>query len=321
MTVPTDPLTAIGLAMPWQLENCDESTNGVFVQAVIFDLHTHQLTTYDPLMINAGQSPLVAPTIPTLPLHHIVGIWGGSNDDTTVLNNPQGCVNGADGKPFGQVFFCNATKFFAAVNAAHIYIPPIGRGATGDKCLTTRSWRVVDQDQSDNVQTTYLYQNGQTAQNTAANRAALPGAQVVTNPSDNVVLAAMDAAIGCTPWMIPDIADNNTLVPTQATDELQAAAYQEEPQALIPSGDPMTGPNNLAMVNAYRLGVDQPTIENLGQANTQVYCNHIRNHAPTWLAKNQTLLQAAPSPVAGFANLYDLLTTRLAATFVLLKCK
>src|SRR5205823_14779902 len=41
-------------------------------------------------------------------------------------------------------------------------------------------------------------------QNTAANVAAL-GSQVQANGSDERLLTLVDAAIGCTPWMAPDL--------------------------------------------------------------------------------------------------------------------
>ena len=65
---------------------------------------------------------------------------------------------------------------------------------------------MVDQDQSDNVITTYLLNgNGQTAQNTAANAAAIAGATTLVNGSDDKLLADfLDPANGCTPFTAPD---------------------------------------------------------------------------------------------------------------------
>jgi hypothetical protein len=54
-------------------------------------------------------------------------------------------------------------------------VPRIGVSPkAGHDCLTTRSFDVVDQDQSDNVTTTYLLApGGRTAQFNAANQAPL----------------------------------------------------------------------------------------------------------------------------------------------------
>ena len=328
LLIPPDPLSAQGLATPWQLlAPCHESSTSqaVFVQGVIFDPTTNSISTYSPLVIDAFTTPAIAPTVPTLPAGATVAIFGGGDDNTTVLlDKGHSCVNGADGKPFGQVFFCGAAHFFQVVNAAHITIPPLGMGVDGKPCPTVRSFDIVDQDQSDNVQTTYLVlPGGQTAQNTAANRALLPGATVIDNPSDNRVLSiAVDGALQCKPWTVPDLADNGNLVPTQATDELQAAMYQADPEAFIPMGDPMVGPNNPDMVNAYRVNVDQPLLRPDHDGSTEVYCQRIKSHAPAWLASNQALFSMFPTPVPGIGDsLYSFLEIRLAATQSILGCK
>ena len=333
LLVPASPMTAQGLATPWQLQpGCSESdpNAAVFVQSVILNRDTGQLSTYSPLVVDAGTSPAVTPVVPNLPANADVAIFGGGDDNVTTLigSGASSCVNGADGREFGQVFFCGTAQFWQDVNAAvqsgKLVVPPIGKSPVdGQVCPTVRDFRIVDQDQSDNVQTTYLaLPDGSTAQNTAANRAALSGWTVMKNPSDNRVLSiAVDGALQCQPWKIPDLADGGTLVPTQATDELQAAMYQGNPVALVPSGDPMVGPNVLDMVNAYRAGVDQPQIHALGEANTQAYCAHIHNTAPGFLASHQALFSQFPTPVPGIGNnLYDFLSIRLAATFQLLGC-
>jgi hypothetical protein len=327
LSVPANPLSAQGLATTWKLQSpCHEFNpdQAVFVQGVIYDKDAHTLSSYSPLVVDEGTDSAIASTAPTLPANSDVALFLGGNDDATILigDGAASCVNGADGHIFGQVAFCGATQFFKDVNALGVTIPPLGIGNDGKSCPSVRDFRVIDQDQSDNVQTTYLVlPNGQTAQNTAANRAALGTVDVAKNPSDNRLLTNfVDPALGCQPWRIPDIADNGNLVPSQATNELQAAKYQTNPVALIPAGDPMTGPNNLAMVNAYRLGVDQPTIHALGQANTVPYCRHLKNIQPDFLEAHEDLFKAQPSPAAD-VNLYDFMQNRLAATMSLLGCK
>ena len=82
----------------------------------------------------------------------------------------------------------------------------------------------------------------------------------------------------------------------------------------------MVGPNSLAMINAYRVGVNQPVINALGQANTVPYCQHIKNAAPAFIEGHKAAFSASGSPAAG-ENLYDFLTERLAATQQILGCK
>jgi hypothetical protein len=184
-----------------------------------------------------------------------------------------------------------------------------------------RDFSVVDQDQSDNVPTTYLVNgNGQTAQNTVANRAALQAAQPQVNASDNRLLdVGIDAALGCTPWMAPDLADPGQMVPALPLNELQAAAHQAVPVALVPNRDPMVVVNNernLNKVNAYRIGVDQPTIQNLDAAHVLLYCANLLAIAPERILRDAPLTQASLSPDPAVANsLFTFLAQRFVFTY------
>src|SRR6478609_6169556 len=118
LSVPNNPLSAAGLATPWQT-SCHQSdpAQAVFVQAAVFDKVAHTLAIYPPLIIDAGTSPAVAPVVPMLPAQSDVAIFGGGNDDVSTLVGPgaSSCVNGVE-HPFGQVFFCGASGFFTDVN-------------------------------------------------------------------------------------------------------------------------------------------------------------------------------------------------------------
>ncbi len=92
--------------------------------------------------------------------------------------------------------------------AGRLKVPALGRSPkTGQACPSTRSFDLVDQDPSDNVTSTYLLTgNGQTAQDNAANEAALGGAKRINNGSDNLLLDAfVDPTLGCTPFEAPDL--------------------------------------------------------------------------------------------------------------------
>src|SRR5882757_7349205 len=133
---PANPLTAEGLATPYQLiatdptnGPCNEANSGqsAFVQAAIFDPATHQISVYNPLVIDFGTQPAVPPVIPTLPANAVVALWFGFNGNNltqrTLAINPttltdSHCVNGTLGSVFGQFSYCNAVAFFAATNAA-----------------------------------------------------------------------------------------------------------------------------------------------------------------------------------------------------------
>ncbi len=358
LIIPANPLSAQGLATPYQLAAtnpadgpCNEANvnQSAFVQADILDPATGQITTYEPLVIDQGTQPAVAPVVPKLPANAVVGIWFGFNATILTLKNNararghggrgtyvhrfmnmrggnQGnCVNGTPGSPFGQFSYCNAINFFRAANAAIraglLKIPALGTANDGQPCPTTRSFSIVDMDQSDNVQTTYLVTaNGQTAQFSDANQAQLQNATRIGNPSDNALLTRfVDPALGCTPWTVPDLTNNNAPVSTLATDELMAAATQQAPVALIPSGDEMVlvnGNANLFKTNLYRMGVDQPPARNLNGASTAAYCQNLINVALPSLQRDMATFQNQPSPDGGATanSLFSFLANRLNAT-------
>src|SRR5258708_18274098 len=111
----------------------------------------------------------------------------------------------------------------------------------GKPCPSVRDFGLVDMDQSDNVITAYLVTaNGQTAQMTTANAAALQNTQTQANGSDNRLLAvALDGALGCTPWIAPHLADPGHMFPALPPNELQAAAHQTHPVPRVPAGEPL----------------------------------------------------------------------------------
>ena len=274
--VPAHPLTAKGLATPYQLTGaaggspaatgCQmvNSLNlGAFVQATILDPRTGKLYVYNPLVITAGTTPVVKPVVPKLPKNAIVTIDFGFNGTTLLQKGAtpdalsQGnCVDGMPGSPFGQVSFCNGANFFNAAfrmeRSGKLTIPAAGMArnlvasagalGTGRQCPTTRNFDMIDQDPSDNVTSKYLLNpaTGQTAQDTTANAARMKGATVLVNGSDNALIDYfLDPALGCTPLMAPDLGNHGVMSTSQALDELFAARNQPKAAALIPENDGM----------------------------------------------------------------------------------
>ena len=185
LSVPANPLTAKGLATPWQLgDGCSQAnfgTEGAFVEATIL-APNGKLQVYNPLVITAGTTPAAAQVQPKIARGSAVIIDVGFNGTNLVLVGPgaqQGnCVDALGQSVIGQVSACNAVSFYRMANFEIadrlLKVPALGTSADGQACLTTRSFAVVDQDQSDNVITSYLMNgNGQTAQDTAVNTAAL----------------------------------------------------------------------------------------------------------------------------------------------------
>jgi hypothetical protein len=356
LLVPANPLTAAGLATPYQLSStnaaqgpCHEANadQSAFVQAAIIDPATGNISIYNPLVIDRGTTPAVQPTAPQLPSGAVVGIWFGFNgNNLTFLKRHRfqgrnmtlnggvasgNCVNGLNGSVFGQFAYCNAPAFFTAANTAiqagKLTPPALQTANDGLPCPTTRDFGVIDQDQSDNVQTKYLVTaNGQTAQLTAANQAQLPGATILSNPSDNGLLTNfIDPALGCNAWKAPNLADNGAMVPALPLDELQAAADQKPPVALIPLTDPMVLVNNnpsLAKTNLYRAGVDQPNAASNQDASGTTYCSNFMSVGLPRLSLDEPMTVQAPSPLPAVANsLFTFLAQRFNAAYTILGCQ
>ncbi len=338
LIVPFKPLSAQGLATPYQLVAtdpangpCNESNaaQAAFVQGAVIDPATGQISIYNPLVIDQGTQPAATPVLPQLPAGGVVALWFGSNGNNLTLQDTNGslqqgrCVNGVNGSIFGQFSYCNAPAFFRAANqaigAGRLVPPALGMGQDGLTCPTTRDFSIVDQDQSDNVTTTYLITaSGQVAQDTKANAAAL-GGQVQKNGSDERLLTLVDSALGCTPWMAPDLADPGHMLPALPLNELQASAQQAAPIALVPAGDPMVLNNNqpdLDKINAYRRGVDQPPAPTLADASTTTYCGHLLAIGPARIQLDMQLTQGRLSPDPAAANsLFTFLAQRFVASY------
>jgi hypothetical protein len=363
LIVPANPLTAQGLATPYQLEGppgmpspqqsgctmANAANLGAFVQATILDPATGQLRNYEPLVITAGTQPAIPPVVPSIPQDAVVTVDIGFNGNVlTLVGATPGtlavahAVTGLPGSPFGEVSFLNGVRFFHAAFRAErqgkLTVPPTGTtriGVTGQPCPTTRSYTLVDQDPSDNVTTEYLLTgNGRTAQDNAANRAALPGATVVTNGSDNSLLSGfVDPALGCKPFTAPDLTNDGQPGTSQALNELSAASNQQAPLALVPVNDPMTlvnGAYSIQKTNLYRGSIGQPLLplgetpaesNAIGNENAATFCQNLLNIQTPFLALNKGALQNFTSPVPATGNnLFTFMAARLSMSFTNLGC-
>jgi hypothetical protein len=107
--------------------------------------------------------------------------------------------------------------------------------------------------------------------------------------------------------------------PALPLDELQAAAHQAAPVALVPSADPMVLNNNqpdLNKLNAYRRGVDQPVVGNLDAASTTTYCQHMLAIGPARIQLDMQFTQGRGSPDPAAANsLFTFLAQRFVASY------
>jgi len=272
--VPANPLSAQGLATPYQLTGTDgmspaksgcQMSNGAklgaFVQATILDPATGQLYVYDPLVVTRGTKPAVKPSVPRIPANAVVTIDFGFNGKdlyqvgaTPATLADANCVNGQAGSLFGQESFCNGISFFDAVRkderegllkvpspgTSDTIIPSGGDLGTGRVCPVTRNFEVADQSSANDVTTEYLLNplTGQTAQDTTSNAGNIAGATLLFSRSDNILLDQfLDPVLGCTPFQAPDLANNDQPASSQALDEILAGASQPKIAALVPESD------------------------------------------------------------------------------------
>jgi len=340
LQVPARPLTARGLTTPYVLgDGCQMSNPDLqaFVEADILNPRNGRIRVYNPLVITQGTTPAASPAPIRLPRHGVVAIMFGFNGGNLLLTGTgdslqQGnCTNGLGGSLFSQVAYCNSPAFYQAANQAIarglLKIPALATGNDGLPCPTVRDFAVVDQDQSDNVVTTYLMTaDGRTAQDSPQNAADLAGATPVNNGSDNALVNKfMDPALGCTPYQFRDRTAQAGLSGSQITDELLAAADQQPPVARIPLNDPMTlvdGQYSTAKTNAFRVGVGQPLLAAGQNSDTPAnYCKHMMNIGMRRIQRDEQQFTSFATPVPDTGNnLFTFLAARLASSFDNMGC-
>jgi hypothetical protein len=340
LTVPANPLTAQGLATPWQLgDGCswaNGGTEGAFVEATIL-APNGQVQVYDPLVVTQGTTPAVAPTAPTIAAGSQVIISTGFNGNALALTGAgatQGrCIDALGNSIINQTPQCNAAAFYQLANQeianGTLTVPPAGTGKDGQPCETTTSFPLIDQDQSDNVDASYLLNpnTGQTAQNTAANAASMAVATSENNGSDDGLLDAfVDPALGCTPFTAPNTTAAAGTSSSQALNVLSARQNQPGTPALLPVNDPqlLVGGNfSVAKTNVYRAETDQPLLAaNTSTAqNASAYCQNIVD-LQTPVLKLDAPMETGASPVPALGStLANFLAARENASFTNLNCQ
>lgn len=337
LLAPANPLTAQGLATPYQLTGpagctmANAAAVGAFVQATIAE-PGGQLEVYDPLVVTAGTQPAAAPPVPNIPAGSVVTIDTGFNGNVLTIAGAGGryFTQGLPGSPFGQVSFANGPAFFAA--AANDVVQPLSLAMAADNmpCPTTRDFSLVDQDQSDNVTTSYrVTASGQTEEASQGT-----GGTLVNNGSDNLLLTHfVDPALGCTPVTAPDLS-NGGMSGSQALDELQAMKDQQMPVALVPPNDPMTtvgadaditagqlpSARNLsvAKTDLYRAQVGQPPLTGSPVTTAGQYCTDLKAAGARVMA-DAALEAGKPDPNGG-NDLAGFMKARYANSLILLNC-
>ena len=341
VSVPANPLTAQGLASPWVLgDGCtwaNGGTEGVFIDATIL-APNGQIQVYNPLVINQGTTPAVAPTPPTIARGSQVILSAGFNGNALALvgrGARQGhCIDAYGNSLMNQTPQCNAVNFYRMANfeiaRGLLKIPATGTGKDGQACQTTRDFALIDQDQSDNAVASYLFDpaTGQSAQATAANAGAMANATVEQNGSDNGLLDKfVDPALGCTPFTAPNSTNPAGSSASQALNELSARANQKGTIALLPVNNPQLlvgGQFSLGKTNAYRVETDQPRLAATinTSRNAARYCQNMVNIQAPRLKLDAAMETGTASPVPALGNnLATFLAARLSGSFGNLNCQ
>ena len=341
ISVPANALTAQGLATPFQLgDGCtwaNGATEGAFVEATIL-APNGQVQIYDPLVVDQGTQPAIAPTPPTITAGSQVIISFGFNGNALALVGPgaaqANCIDALGNSLINQTPQCNAASFYRLANAeiarGILKAPALGTAKDGQACPTTRDFSVIDQDQSDNVVARYLFDpnTGLTAQATSTNVGNMAQAVTQTNGSDEGLIAGfVDPALGCTPWMAPNTTNPNGMSASQALNELMARQDQRGAVALLPVNDPQLlvgGQFSVAKTNLYRRETDQRSLafNTTAQQNAARYCQNMVNIQAPRLKLDATLEAGTNSPVMALGNnLANFLAARLSGSFGNLNCQ
>jgi hypothetical protein len=151
---------------------------------------------------------------------------------------------------------------------------------------------------------------------------------LLLNGSDNTLLDLfLDPVLGCTPFQVPDLANNDMPTSSQALDELLAAKNQRAVPALVPENDEMVLVNNefnVAKADLYRAEIGQAPVSWVNNRfdSPAMFCQNMLNTQTPFLAANQALLATGQSPVTGVGdNLFTFMANRLSMSFVNLACQ
>jgi hypothetical protein len=115
---------------------------------------------------------------------------------------------------------------------------------------------------------------------------------------------------------------------SQALDELLAAANQPARVALVPENDEMVLDNggnfDVAKTDLYRAEIGQAPVDSQSDASSsaQMFCQNMVNIQTPFIAANEKVFAAWPSPVPTVGDtLYTFMANRLASSFDNLNCK
>jgi hypothetical protein len=127
--------------------------------------------------------------------------------------------------------------------------------------------------------------------------------------------------------MAPDLGNHGVMTTSQALDELLAAKNQPANAALVPENDEMVlGVGNsfdAAKTDLYRAEIGQAPVDSQTDATSspQMFCQNMVNIQTPFIAANEKIFAAWPSPVPTEGDtLFTFMANRLASSFDNLNC-
>ena len=279
ITIPADPLTAVGLSSPFIIADTIETFSAsqykslnthnycntlnykstVLIDALILDVDTGNILIYQPLVANDMNQVAFPTRFPILPTNFIIAYWFTSNgmpivflntNSTNSINDGQ-CVFGDGVSIFGIFGYCNAINFFTSANsliAANILkIPQVGNTIYKVPCLTTRHFGFVSEDQGTGVYSSYIVtKDNKVAQNTQYNRHILNVSNIIENTISNnrLLNKIIYPVIGCNAFTVVDLTEITPgsyggFPSVQSSSLALNELFAMKDFALIPSGSPM----------------------------------------------------------------------------------
>jgi hypothetical protein len=206
----------------------------------------------------------------------------------------------------------------AVASAGKLKAPALGSGIGGQR-PSTRDFRIVDQDQSDNVVSTYLLNGAVLSQNIFAASTVAKNTTVLAKGSDNGLLVKfIDPALECTPWQVSSPTAPNGMTTALALNDLQASAQLPTAGAArVSLNDPrkiIGTATSIEKTNLYRAAVSQLLAKTAADASSTTYCKSFMN-AGIFIQGNKQLFTGKQSPAPDVAvYLYTFFAQRFAAS-------
>jgi hypothetical protein len=119
LIVPDNPLSPLGLATPYLLTATDPAQGAcheanpdqaAFVEGAVINASNGQISIYDPLVIDAGTTPVAAPVVPKLPRSSVVALWFGYNGTNLTLAGADQMIGPSPSEPMSAHLSASVTS-------------------------------------------------------------------------------------------------------------------------------------------------------------------------------------------------------------------